>query len=121
MRTLRDLLASWENWSARDTLRRAIDTAATDQQVEQLDLMLVDTPTTAPLDALRDATELTTLLTGWRWQAVYAARVEQNASWEEIGQATAVTAEQARTDYLEAVERQEGYGFGDVTRYRAAV
>ena len=121
MRTLRQLLTTWENWSARDTLTRAIETAHTEQQVTELNLSLVEGPSTAPLDALRDATELIGLLSGWRWQAVYAARVEQGTSWAEIGHATEVTAEQAEADYLEAVERQERYGSGDVTRYRAAL
>ena len=120
MRSLRDLLTTWENWSASDTLQRAIETEG-EQRSSELDLSLIETPTVTPLDALRDATELITLLSGWRWQAVYTARVEQGASWAEIGQATGVTAEQAHTDYLVAVERQERYGFGDVTRYRMAL
>ncbi len=120
MRTLRDLLTTWENWSARVTLQRAIEAAGQARDVE-FDLSLVKTQKEAPLDALRDAAELITLLSGWRWQAVYAARVEQGASWAEIGQATGVTAEQAQADYCEAVERQERYGLGDVTRYRTAL
>ena len=121
MRSLRDLLTTWENWSARDTLHRAIETASAEEQVTELNLALVETPTATPLNALRDATELITLLSGWRWQAVYAARVEQGAPWAEIGEATGVTAEQAQADYREAVERQERHGFGDVTRYRTAL
>jgi hypothetical protein len=121
MRSLRDLLTTWENSSARDTLQRAIERAAAEDQVTELNLSLIDTPTVAPLDALRDATELITLLSGWQWQAVYAARIEQGASWAEIGRATGVSAEQARADYLAAVERQERIGFGDVARYRAAL
>ena len=121
MRTLRQLLTTWENWSARDTLHRATETASTEAQVTELNLALVETPTTAPLDALRDVTELIGLLSGWRWQAVYAARVEQGASWAEIGQATGVTAEQARTDYRVAVERQERHGVSDVSRYRTVL
>jgi hypothetical protein len=110
MRTLRDLLTTWESWSARDTLRRAREAGS-----GELDLSVT------PLDALRDATELIGLLSGWRWQAVYAARIEHGASWAEIGQATRTTATQAEADYREAVERQERYGIGDVTRYRAAL
>jgi hypothetical protein len=121
MRTLRELLTTWENWSARDTLQRAIEAAGADERIDEGDLSLLDTPTTRPMHALRDATELIGLLSGWRWQAVYAARVEQGASWAEIGYATGVTAEQARADYREAVERQERYGFGGTETYRRAL
>jgi len=55
--------------------------------------------------------ELVTLLTGWRSQAVRAAR-EQGASWEHIGEATGVSAEQAEADYAEAIARQRRYGSG---------
>ena len=114
MRTLRQLLSTWENWSASDTLRRACEHAG---ERGELDLSLTESPTTTPLDALRDATELITLLSGWRWQAVYAARAEQGATWDEIGQATGVATEQAQDDYHAAVERQERYGIGGVTRF----
>jgi hypothetical protein len=90
MRTLRELLTTWETWSARDVVRRATEHAG---QPGELDLALAEGPTVMPLDALLDTTELITLLSGWRWQA----------------------------DYAEAVERQERHGFGDVTRYRAAL
>lgn len=66
MRSLRTLLTTWENWSARDTLHRVIETASTEERVTELNLALVESPTTAPLDALRDVTELITLLAGWR-------------------------------------------------------
>lgn len=120
-RSLRDLLTTWENWSARDTLHRAIEATGTEEQVTELNLGLVETSTAAPLDALRDVTELITLLSGWRWQAVFAARVEQGATWTEIGHATGVSAEQAQADYRAAVECQERYGIGDLTRYRTAI
>jgi hypothetical protein len=54
---------------------------------------------------LRANRELVELLTGWRWQAVCDAR-ERGHAWAEIGLALGSTPEQARRDYLDAVERQ---------------
>lgn len=119
MRTLRDLLTTWENWSARDILTRALSCTRTADAREALNHGgLMDTPKVHALDALRDAAELVVLLNGWQWQAVYAARAEDGASWDEIGVATATSAEQARADYLGAIERQERYGLGGVEEYR---
>jgi hypothetical protein len=119
-RTLRALLTTWETWTSRDVLRRAtLATRHVEEDLDQLDMF--DGPTVTPLDALTDATELIGLLSGWRWQAVYAARVEQGATWDEIGRATGVSAEQAEADHGEAVERQERYGGRDGNRYRAAL
>lgn len=57
-----------------------------------------------PLDELRDSVELVTLLSGWRWRAMKAAR-EQGASWSEIV-APRGCPEQAESVHSEAIERQ---------------
>ncbi|GAA4807975.1 hypothetical protein GCM10023200_52060 [Actinomycetospora chlora] len=64
---------SWENWSARDTLTRALARVATDHARVKLRETIAATPKVDPPDALRDASELVELLTAWRWQTVYAA------------------------------------------------
>jgi hypothetical protein len=117
MTMLRDLLATWENWSARDTLTRALHTAATEHDRDVLRRGLHTCPEVDPLDVLRAGSELVALLRGWQWQAVYAAR-RDGSSWEHIATALDVTAEQARADYLAAVVQQERHGISDVTAYR---
>ena len=117
MRTLRELLTTWENWSARDQLIRILAATVTDEQRAILRSALDDMPEVDPLHALRDSTELLALLTGWRWQAVHAARLN-GASWEKIGEATGTAPEQAQADHRAAVARQERYGTADVEQYR---
>lgn len=120
MRSLRDLLTTWENWSARDTLTRALGRVSSDDAREALQRGLAETPEVDPLDALRDAAELVSLLSGWQWQAVHAAR-RAHASWEDVARATGTTAEEARTSYVAAIERQERYGISSTEDYRAVL
>lgn len=105
MTMLRDLLPTWENWSARDTLTRALGHAQT------------ETPDVSALDALRDSTELVELLTGWQWQAIHTAR-RDGATRAEVTAVLKVNAEQARADYAEVLDRQERILGGDVSVYR---
>ncbi|WP_285594539.1 hypothetical protein [Actinomycetospora sp. NBRC 106378] len=105
MTVLRDLLATWENWSANDVMSRALAHAPT------------EAPTPSPLDALRDSTELVALLTGWQWQAIYAAR-RDGASWAEITAVLKVSTEQTRNDYVEVLNRQERILGRNVSAYR---
>lgn len=121
MRTLRDLLTTWENWSARRTYRDALRRAVTDTQRQSMLDAIQQTPEVDPLDVLADVTELVSLLTGWQWQAVYEARTEEYASWETVGTALGVSAEQARADYLAVIERMERGGVGDPESYRRAL
>lgn len=116
---LRELLTTWENWSARDTLTRALHRVTTDDARAKLRDAFAATPEVDSLDALRDATELISLLAGWQWQAVHAAR-RAGATWHEIAIATWMTAEQARDDFAEALDRQEQIG-ADITAYRAVL
>jgi hypothetical protein len=67
---LRELLTTWENWSARDTLTRALDRVTIDHSREKLLYAIAATPEVDPIDVLRDAAELVALLSGWQWQIV---------------------------------------------------
>lgn len=109
MRTLRNLLATWENWSAREVNRRALANATTERQREAMRDVLDQGDDVDPLDVLRDTAELVSLLSGWRWQVMRAAR-DADASWAQIGAAVGASAEQAETEYAEAVERQARHG-----------
>jgi hypothetical protein len=117
MTNLRRLLATWENWSARDTLTRALTTATTEDSRRRTTRSLAEVPTVSALDALHAGTELVELLGGWQWQAMYAARVE-GASWEQIGTALHTTAPEARDRYLRFLDRQELLLGCDVSTYR---
>lgn len=78
---------------------------------------LADMPSASALDALRESTELVELLTGWRSQAIYAARCE-GAAWEQIGAAAHLTAQAARSGYVEALDRLESVRPGTTASYR---
>jgi hypothetical protein len=58
-----------------------------------------------PLDALAANRELVDRLVGWRWLAVRRAR-QDGHPWAAVGHALDLTAEQARRDFLERLERQ---------------
>ena len=98
-------------------LTRALDRVTTDESREKLRRAIAAAPDVDPLDALRDATELVSLLAGWRWQTVHAAR-RAGATWDEIADATRTTVEQARADYAAAIDRQQRIDV-DVAAYRA--
>lgn len=74
-------------------------------------------PTAGPLDALRDSAELVELLTGWQWQAIYAAR-RDGATWAEIAAVLKVKTEQTQNDYVDLLDRQERILGRDVSAYR---
>lgn len=123
MRTLRELLTTWETWSARDTLTRAISRAkTTGTSTVGMRHELDQTPAVDPIEALAAAHELVTLLSGWQWQTMCSAR-ENGATWDEIGHAVGTTGEDARANYAAAVERQELHGSGltDLVPYRVAL
>lgn len=115
MTNLRQLLATWENWSAYDTLTRALAHAGTGED-EGTTQSLAETAT-SPLDALRESTELVELLTGWQWRAMYVAR-RDGASWRQIGTATRMTADQARASFATVLDRQETVLGRGVEAYR---
>lgn len=86
MRTPRELIATCENWNAREVSRRALTNAKTEEQRQVLRGALDRTGDVDPLDVVRDVTELVELLNGWRRQAVWVCRMN-GASWAELGAA----------------------------------
>jgi hypothetical protein len=120
MSMLRDLLATWENWSARDTLSRSLANVTTEDSRERITGCLAAAPAACALEALRDSTELVELLIGWQWQAVYAARID-GASWAQIGTMTHTTADDARASFAEVLDRQEALLGRDVEPYRGVI
>lgn len=117
---LRALLTTWENWSARNTLIRALDTVTTEESREKITAALDGMPAGDPLAALRDSAELVELLTAWQWQAVHDAR-RGGASWEDIADATGVEVERARADYAAVIERQVQVLGREVGNYRDVI
>src|SRR3954447_20376000 len=96
--TLQDLLDTWQAWSTRDTFTRlaAGAGAAGDQERaarlrQQADAAAV----VSAVQALAAQHELASLMAGWQWQTVRAAR-EDGASWAEIAQAIGTGAIRAR-------------------------
>jgi len=123
--TLAELLETWHRWSYRDTLTRLIAQADAEGNTERAKLFcdrLAREPHVEPLQALAANHELTSLLRGWQWHAVRAAR-EAGASWIEVAKALGGTVEQARADYLGHIERAERHNLGltDTTLYRAVL
>ncbi len=105
MRTLRDLLRTWEDWSAREVSRRALAKATTERHREVLRGALDQRDEVSPLDVLCDTAELMSLLTSWRWQVVHAARAA-GASWDQIGNSIGASAESAESEYVTALAAQ---------------
>jgi hypothetical protein len=100
-------LSTWEAWSSADTWTRVVAHAR--EHGRDLAALgdLEELPRGPdPLEALRANREVVEILTSWRWQAMRAAR-DQGYSWEEIGQALGLDAEEARGVYLAAMDRQE--------------
>jgi hypothetical protein len=123
--SLAELLNTWQRWSYRDLLIRAHtmalatgDTDGADHLRRGLDLE----PTVGPLDALVANHTLVSLLRGWQWHAIRAAR-EAGAGWDRIGSTLGMTAEQVRAGYLDFIERSERYlpDLADTARYRAVL
>lgn len=133
-RSLEQLLSTWQAWNSSDVLAQAVRRAETagdhDRAAHLRDLADTTSPTgTAPpsaLDALAAQHEVSALLAGWRWHTVTAAR-EQGATWDDIAAATNTSAEQARAEFVDRVDRadhaarEHGIPFVDAERYRAAV
>lgn len=119
MRTLRDLLATWETWNKRSTWTRIIATTDSDHHRDVAQGALDEIPEIDPLDVLRDVTELVTLLHGRQWLIMYDARLG-GASWTEIGEATRQTGEQAQATYVRATEVHEQRGIS-ASAYRQVI
>jgi len=123
--TLTEHLQTWQAWSYRDMVTRAVaqaERAGETERVETLTRGLALEPMVDPLAALAANDELVRLLSGWRWHAVRAAR-EAGAAWQQIARTTHTTAEQARAAYLDHIERAEKHtpALTDTAAYRAVL
>jgi hypothetical protein len=99
---------TWEDWSLADRMRTVLGQARADG--DRATLALFEqypqwTQGPGPLDALAANRELVDRLVGWRWLAVRHARQDGHA-WAAVGHALGVSAEQARRDFLDRLERQ---------------
>lgn len=70
--------------------------------------MLGDLPEVTALDALAAETELSRLVGGRRWIRIMRARAH-GATWEEVGQAMRLSAEEARAWYAKRIAFQAEY------------
>ena len=99
---------TWDAWSLADTMRTVLGQARAEDDRATMALFgqypeWTDGP--GPLEALAANRELVDRLVGWRWLAVRRAR-EDGHGWAAVGAALGVTAEHARRDFLERLERQ---------------
>lgn len=101
-------METWDAWSMANTMRKTLQRAGEVDDRESL-ASFAEHPewTQGPdaLEALRANQKLVRDLTGWRWEAVREARV-QGRGWHEIGQALDVEPKEARSAYLERLDRQ---------------
>lgn len=122
--SLNKLLETYQAWSLRDTFDRIAERADADGDVDRAaelrEIGRSETPVSA-VDALAAQHEVSSLLSGWEWLTIRAAR-EDGASWREIATSTRSDPEQARAGFLARIEQAERYGhsFTDGDRYRRA-
>jgi hypothetical protein len=108
-------LETWEAWSMATTMRQALKRArevGDDKTLANFDRYPQWTQGPGPLEALAANRELVNLLTGWRWGAMREAR-EQGHGWHEIGQALNVQPTEARSAFLERLDRQRNLAARD--------
>ncbi len=109
--SLPELLDTWEQWSLTGTLADATvgrQPTGHPGHAAVLASWLDRQPRVDPLDALAANHRLARLLTGWQWQAIYAA-CTAGAGWEQIGAALDTGREQARAGYQASIEDAERY------------
>lgn len=122
--SLNKLLETYQAWSLRDTFDRMAERADADgdaaRAAELREIGRSETPISA-VDALAAQHEVSSLLSGWEWLTIRAAR-EDGASWREIATSTRTDPEQARAGFLARIDQAERYGhsFTDGDRYRRA-
>ena len=111
-----EALETWNAWSEANLWQHILDKARASGEEAELRRRLPDldelTQGPEPLEALAANRELVDRLTGWRWNAVRAAR-EQGRGWHEIGEALDVKPNQARAAYLERLDQQRAVAARD--------
>ncbi len=123
--SLNELLETYQAWSLRDTFDRIAERAVADgdaTRAAELREIGRSEASISAVDALAAQHEVSSLLSGWEWLTVRAAR-EDGASWREIAASTRTDPDQARAGFLARIEQAERYGhdFTDGDRYRHAV
>ena len=101
-------LETWNAWSMANTMRLALQRAHELDDKETLaSFQKYPDWTRGPdsLEALRANHQLVSFLEGWRWQAIREAR-EQGRGWHEIGEALDLKPKEARSAFLERLDRQ---------------
>jgi hypothetical protein len=100
---------TWDAWSDAGMWQRVLQQARANGEEADLRRRLPEldelTQGPGPLEALRANHQLVQFLQGWQWLAVRAAR-EQGHGWHEIGDALGLQPKEARSAYLERVDRQ---------------
>ncbi len=109
-------METWDAWSEASMWQHILDKARANSEEAELRRRLPDldelTRGPGPLEALAANRELVNRLTGWRWNAVQEAR-EQGRGWHEIGEALDVKPKEARSAYLERLDRQRAVAARD--------
>lgn len=122
--SLKELLETYQAWSLRDTFDRIAERADADgdaARAAELREIGRSEASISAVDALAAQHEVSSLLSGWEWLTVRAAR-EDGATWREIAASTRTDPDQARAGFLARIEQAERYGhdFTDGDRYRHA-
>lgn len=122
--SLNELLETYQAWSLRDTFGRIAERADADgdaTRAAELREIGRSEASISAVDALAAQHEVSSLLSGWEWLTIRAAR-EDGASWGEVAASTRTDPEQARAGFLARIEQAEQYGhnFTDGDRYRRA-
>jgi hypothetical protein len=101
-------METWNAWSRANVMRFALQRARElDDNKTLASFQQYPDWTRGPdaLEALGANHQLVSLLESWRWQAIREAR-EQGGGWHEIGEALDLEPMQARSAYLERLDRQ---------------
>jgi hypothetical protein len=109
-------LETWNAWSDANLWQHILDKARANGEEVDLRHRLPDldelTHGPGPLEALHANHQLVSFLNGWRWQAIRAAR-EQGRGWHEIGAVLNLKPKEARSTYLERLDRQRAVAARD--------
>src|SRR3954468_23557452 len=118
----RELLQTWDTFGSRLTWLNVLRHADTEHGQRIAQHTLDALPGVTALQALTANAQLVELLIGRRWNVIQAAR-EASASWDDVGTALGLTAQEAEAWYRDKIGHREQYApeFHDAERARAAL
>ena len=118
----RDFWQTWDTFGSRLTWLNVLRRAETEQSQRVAQQTLDSLPPVTALQALTANAQLVELLIGRRWYVIQAAR-EASASWDDVGTALGLTAQEAEDWYRDKIAHREQYvpEFHDAERARAAL